>query len=705
MKKNIKKNTAGKSIELQKQIRLLKDEIKKYKKELKEKKSLELAFAESKVLYHSLIDLSPEAIIFHMKGKIIYANKAAAILFGSKNENEIIGRKLSEFVPKGHKKIIHQRIKCENDKRFIGPLLIKGKRKNGEEIFLEALAGKVAYAGGEAVQVIIRNITSQKKAEEELKRLNRALTAFIRINQSLVRESDEIGFLRDVCKLLCGEAGYLMAWVGYIKNDEAKTIQPKVWEGVEDGYLTNVPISYGANEYGNGPAGIAVRTKKTAVFQNIQKDIRDEEWKRNVIKRGYASIIALPLMHDKKVFGVLGIYSNNPDAFDLEETKLLEQLAADLEFGIISLRIKEEQAKSEAALRESEQRYRSLVELSPEAIIIHNYENILFANKAALNLIGAKNLDAIKNKNIFSLVPDEYKDKIIERMSRAKEGKFFDEPIRMDVKLPDNTVKYVESIGSQIKFKGKPAAQVFIRDVTTHKLAEESLRNTSEQLRNLAVHLQKAREEERTKIAREIHDELGQYLTGLKMDMSFLGDVVEEKISAPEKDLLNKRIRSASELLNTTVSSVRRISSELRPAVLDSLGLLAAIEWMTEDFKNRMDIDCESFIAVDKINLSQEDASAVFRILQESLTNVKKHSSATKVTVSFTRENQNYILEIMDNGGGILENDFKKENSFGLLGMKERANLFGGTVDIKGISGKGTTVTVTIPIKNNPENL
>lgn len=702
--KTTKSNKSKKNGKSGNKILELKKEIARLKKIEKNKKELEIAFADSKLLYHSLIDLSPEAIIFHVKGKIIYANKAAANLFGSKDETEIIGKKLSRFVPKGHKKIIQQKEKSETSKKNCEPVLIAGKKKNGEEIFIEALGGKVPYNGGEAVQIIIRNITQQKKAEEELRRLNRALTSFIRINQSLVRETDEKIFLRDVCKLLCNEGGYLMAWVGYVENDSSKIIKPIVWEGKEDGYLSNVPISFAKNEYGSGPAGIAVRTKKTAVFQNIQKDIHDIKWKKNVVKRGYASIIAIPLIHEKKVFGVLGVYSGNPGAFDAEETKLLEQLADDLEFGIISIRTIEERKKSELALRDSEQRYRSLVELSPEAIIVHDYGKILYANKAALTLTGIKNVEEAPSKNLLDYVPDKYRDVVIQRMKNAREGKSIGEPVRMEIGTPGGRIKYVESIGSTIKFDGKPAAQVFIRDVTSQRLAEEALRSTSEKLRNLATHLQKAREEERTKIAREIHDELGQYLTGLKMDMSFLHDMIEEKIYGHDKELLNERVHSASMLLNTTVAAVRRISSELRPAVLDSLGLLAAIEWLAEDFRNRMNIDCESFVTVEKINLGSDEESAVFRILQESLTNVKKHSAATKVTISFTLENNNYVLEIRDNGVGISQNDFSKEQSYGLLGMKERANLFGGEVEINGIKGKGTTVTVTIPAQNNLVN-
>lgn len=687
-------------VKVLKEIARLKKEVSVLKKEVKSKKELELAFIESKLLYHALVDLSPEAMFLFKNRKMIYANKSAAELFGLKSEAELIGKKLEVFVPKECQKIVRDKLKFTKAERTIEPVLIKGRKAGGEEIFMETLAARVPYAGGEAIQIIIRNVTSQKKAEDELRRLNRAYLALTKINQALVRSENEHDFLDYVCKLAISEGGYRMAWVGYVEKDKAKTIRPIVWEGTEDGYLTNVKISYGENEYGTGPAGIAVRTKKTTVFQNIINDIHDEEWKRNVINRGYAAIIALPLVSNGEVFGVLGIYSANPDAFDPEEKKLLEQLAADLEFGIISLRTKAERTLAENALRESEARYRSLVELSPEGILVHDFNVILYANSAAMQLAPLQNKEELIGKKIIELVPPEYHEEMFRREKEALGGKPIDTPMNLALKFPDGTTRYLEAIGSLITYGGKKVAQIMVRDLTQHRLTEEALRNSREQLSSLAVHLQKIREEERTKVAREIHDELGQYLTGLKMDISFVQDLFNEKSEFGGKEIINERMHMTSELLDTTVSAVRRISSELRPAVLDSLGLLAAIEWQSEEFKSRMGIDCESFITVDKINLQQQQTTAVFRILQESLTNVKKHSNATRVTITFTQDDGNYILEIKDNGKGVCTEDFQKENSFGLLGMKERAHLFGGTVDIKGESGKGTTVTVIIPINN-----
>jgi signal transduction histidine kinase len=224
------------------------------------------------------------------------------------------------------------------------------------------------------------------------------------------------------------------------------------------------------------------------------------------------------------------------------------------------------------------------------------------------------------------------------------------------------------------------------------------LRNSREQLRNLAAYLQRAREEERTHVAREIHDELGQSLTALKMDAALIQDIIDEE---PEnlKEILSNRIVSASNLIDSTVKTVRKISTDLRPAVLDNLGLLPAIEWQAEEFQNRTGINCETFITVEDVDLSQEYQTAVFRILQESLTNVMRHADASLVTIEFRKDETSLVFEIKDNGKGISESNMKKENSFGLIGIKERAYVFGGDAVIKGIPGKGTCVSVNIPLR------
>ena len=228
--------------------------------------------------------------------------------------------------------------------------------------------------------------------------------------------------------------------------------------------------------------------------------------------------------------------------------------------------------------------------------------------------------------------------------------------------------------------------------ITERKRAEEKLRQSHQELRNLFNHLQTVREEERTRIAREVHDELGQTLTALKIDLSW----VEKKLPKNQK-LLLKKTRSMAGLMDQTIQNVQRISSELRPEVLDVLGLSEAIEWHAQEFQKRTGIRCDLNLSFRDIDFEPDLGTALFRILQETLTNVARHAKASKIAIKFCEDNGNMVLQIADNGKGISESQISDPKSLGLLGMKERALLWDGEVQIRGSQGQGTTITVRIP--------
>ncbi|HKA42961.1 MAG TPA: response regulator [Burkholderiales bacterium] len=230
-------------------------------------------------------------------------------------------------------------------------------------------------------------------------------------------------------------------------------------------------------------------------------------------------------------------------------------------------------------------------------------------------------------------------------------------------------------------------------EVAERKLIEEQLRQSEENLRALATHLQSVREEERIGIAREIHDELGQALTGLKMDLTWLVN----HLPAAQKPLV-KKADSMFDLIDGTIRSVRRIATGLRPEVLDEGGLAAAIRWQALDFQKRTGIRCTVELPPDGLEPDQGRATAVFRIFQEVLTNVARHANATRVDIALKVDRDNLVLEVQDNGKGIVEHLARNSKSLGLLGMRERALLFKGRVEIAGNSGKGTHVKVLIPV-------
>lgn len=225
---------------------------------------------------------------------------------------------------------------------------------------------------------------------------------------------------------------------------------------------------------------------------------------------------------------------------------------------------------------------------------------------------------------------------------------------------------------------------------------EEQLKRSQEELRKLSRHLHFVRERESKRIAREIHDELGQALTALKMELTWISKNLP--LTHELHRLVSAKAKSMSSLVDSTIKKVQRIASELRPGVLDDLGLVPAIEWLGQDFGRRTKIKCLTNLASFDYDLDPECSTAVFRILQEAMTNVTRHAKASQIRVSLKEKKGTLELKIRDNGKGIREKAIFSPDSLGLIGMRERLRPFQGEIQIKGIPDKGTTLTINLPI-------
>lgn len=239
---------------------------------------------------------------------------------------------------------------------------------------------------------------------------------------------------------------------------------------------------------------------------------------------------------------------------------------------------------------------------------------------------------------------------------------------------------------------------VSICAVNRIKQHREALRATTEQLRALAKNASLTREQEAARIGRELHDELGSALTGLKWDVESIANALAQPVDEHTAARLREQLGATLKVIDSIIGAVRRIASELRPRILDDLGVVEAIEWQAQQFEARTGIACHCNCSVEGVELSKETSTAIFRIFQEALTNVLRHSGATEVNVSISVEANVFILRVRDNGRGITDDEKSADDAMGLLGMRERAALIGATVDIIGSLGEGTEVTVRLPL-------
>ncbi|OWJ57203.1 PAS domain-containing sensor histidine kinase [Paraburkholderia caledonica] len=377
-------------------------------------------------------------------------------------------------------------------------------------------------------------------------------------------------------------------------------------------------------------------------------------------------------------------------------------LVATSAFMLLRARREASSARSEAsvAINQSgvnEARMMAIIRSSMEAIItIDEQQRIVLFNPMAEQVFGCTAMEAI-GASLERFIPERFRAAHARHVEQFGVTGVSDRQMgrqRVLSGLRANGEEFpIEASISQTRDGGARLYTVMLRDVTERVSAEHAQQRAREELRELSANLQKIREDEKTRIARELHDDLGQQLTALKMDISS----VEETLGGSASELVRDHLQGMRRLIDATVASVRRIAADLRPVMLDDLGLIPAVEWLANDFTNRYGIDVERDIETGDARFSPAGATALFRIVQEALTNVARHADATLVTLSLRAGDEAFVLRIADNGQGAHRDGELAGKSFGLLGIRERAHMLGGAVDIQTSQGNGFALSVTIP--------
>jgi PAS domain S-box-containing protein len=581
-----------------------------------------------RVLFNSSID--GMFVVDAETMKIVLVNEAGkkmGLRYGIKDVSEI---DLMSYIPPDDRnrilKIIVEDM-FEKDLRRVNEFRVVPA--NGQEVWLSAVGTKIEYQGKPAGLVSVRDITQRKQAEDALRRSEDFFRSVIE------NALDGIVVLNMNGKIIYGSPS-IERLLGYRQEELIGT----------DcfGFTHPDEIPNDVKLFND----ISLNPETSVLTESVVRH-KDGSWH---IVEAVASTVSANK-------GLEGIVVNWRD---ITERKRLEEL-----------------------LRESEDRYRDIVENSLEGIYqVDISGKFIFINESFARTFGYEREELI-GKHFSSMLDAETASKV----AKMVEDVFSGNNVRSEVPVrhKDGRGIPVSFSATQLRREGKIIGlSGILNDVSERRRIEDDLRN-------LSSYLQHAREAERALIARQIHDELGQTLTALKMDLSWINN----RLNAEQEPLL-KKTRAMLELTDKTIRTVRTLSSELSPRVIDDLGLEAALDWLTGEFQNRTGIECKLTLKSKDIALERERATAAFRIFQEALTNIARHANATKVKVSLQKTKGRLVLKIVDNGKGITEEQVSNPRSFGLMGMRERARFCGGEVEIIGSQNKGTAVIVRIPI-------
>lgn len=547
--------------------------------------------------------------------------------------------------------------------------------KDGRIFPVEILATVFEYDGQQMTIALARDITERKQqqAQEELR-------------LSIFEQLAEGGGLPEILDLIAK----------YVEQQRPDFFINIMLVDDEDKHLVmlaapRLPVNYSAAldgiaiAEGNGSCGTAAWSGKTVIAADIRTHPYWEAYKPLAVQAGLLACWSEPIHGSSgRVLGTFGVYlqqPGEPSDSDLETIRHASHLAA----------IAIERRQMEASLRKSEQDFRALAEHSPDYVSRYDSRcRRVYVNPTMQEIFGLPE-DQILGKTPVELSPipasREFMDILQEVLSSHREREW-----EFEFRVSESDLHWGHMrIVPEFDMDGNVANVLAIgRDFTELKNAEIKLEATQAELRELAAYREKAREDERKHIARELHDELGQMLSAIRMEVSLL---------KMQKDHTGKqfqdKMQSIVELVDRTIRSVRNVVVMLRPVALER-GVVAALKWLVDEFSNQARISCSLNISDENLDIDEEHGIAIFRIVQESLTNVAKHSGASKVRVVLETKGEGYHLTIDDNGKGF-DPAVQKDKSMGLIGIRERVFRLGGELKIDSQTNKGTTLDVTLP--------
>lgn len=613
-------------------------------RDITKRKKTELALLESRKKFHNYIEFAPHGVfIANESGKYIEVNSAASSITGYSKE-ELISMNQIDLISAESVKTFTDHFKTVVNTGFATDEfgIIRKDKSNGYVTVDTVKLSEQKYLG------FVVDITYRKRAEDKL-----------RENEEYLKKTQVIANLGNcIVDIPSGtwKSSDIMDSIFGIPENFDKTFA-SITSLIHPDWKKKLGENFMHDVVENG-------TKLNTKFKIIRPADREERWVH--------AIGELKLDSNKKPVKLIATVQ------DITERKV-----------------------SSDALRLSEELHRSILNASPDAIVVVEMSGqIRMVSPAAINLYGCKNRDQLIGLNMFEFLVQEDRDRALSNSMLMFNG--YLGTVEYRILRGDGTMFFAEVNGDIIwNSENEPNGMVFIiRDITDRKKAEEALKSSQLELKEFASHLQNVREEEKIQLAREIHDELGQILIAIKIDLGMMKQNVLKSIKTIDAENILTKFDNLFGLVDNTLNTTRKIMTDLRPEVLFLIGFVEAVKLYVNNYTERHQIICLFENSVSKLELNSQQAVALYRILQESLTNIAKHAKATKIKIHLDLQDGKLVMKVNDNGIGFKTSQKNRPNSYGLLGMKERVYLLEGNLHISSHPGEGTTIKVEIPYQS-----
>jgi PAS domain S-box-containing protein len=596
------------------------------------RKEMERALQESEERWRSLVENVPNLVmIVEPDGTLWYINRTVSGI----TMEEAIGSSIYDYIePKDHDSVREQL-----EKVFAtgepGKYVIQGTGPDGSTVWYETYIGSVRRGRKiVAAAQIATDITARKELEQALQESEEKWRSLVERAPALIVITDREGRILFINRTISGAS--TSEFTGktifdFVSPEERDVVR----NAIEDAFSSGKPTTFEAHHV--FPNGRAVW---------LESHVGLVRWEKGESAAAFVSI-------------------------DVTGRK-----------------------KAEAALAESEEKFRSIFDNATDGMLVADPDDkrFLMVNRTMSEMLGYSTEEVLE-LSVFDIHLEKdlpYVLGAFEKQTRGEESLATDIPVLRK----DGSVFYADVNSALVALEGRHYLLGIFRDMTERRRMEEELKKSQEELRSLYTRLSDVREEERTMVAREIHDGLGQSLAVLSMQIDLL------RAKPPKRpEAVSEKLLSMEDLVERSIAEMRRICTELRPGVLDHLGLGPAIEWQAQEFQERTGIRCHVEADLENTSLDQSLATAVFRILQESLANVARHSGAGDVWIDCGKKGRRIELVVSDDGKGITERQTSSPKSLGIAGMRERAREWGGELDVSGVPDEGTTVAVRIPIR------